>query len=162
MWKISCWRRKVTICNWKSRDVDANFVNRVLLHPVVYNELLMWNIQWTRISVNIMVFILCIFVTYTCCGQMPAAARSKHGSAAARLLGLRVRIPPGAWMSFSCECCVLSGTGLCVGLITCPEESCRVWCVLNVIVKPRHWGDPGPLGTVMPWKNMSDEKYTNH
>jgi len=25
------------------------------------------------------------------------------------LLGLRVRIPPGAWMSLSCECCLLSG-----------------------------------------------------
>jgi hypothetical protein len=32
-------------------------------------------------------------------------------------------------MFFSCECCVLSGRGLCVGLITRPEESYRVWCV---------------------------------
>jgi hypothetical protein len=32
-------------------------------------------------------------------------------------------------MSVSCECCVLSGRGLCVGLITRPEESYRVWCV---------------------------------
>jgi hypothetical protein len=31
-------------------------------------------------------------------------------------------------MSVSCECCVLSGTGMCVGLITRPEESYRVWC----------------------------------
>ena len=30
-------------------------------------------------------------------------------SVAARLLVLRVRIPPMAWMSFCCECCVLSG-----------------------------------------------------
>ena len=36
----------------------------------------------------------------------------------------------------SCECCVLSGRGLCVGLITNPEKSHRVWCVLSVIVKP--------------------------
>ena len=34
------------------------------------------------------------------------------GSAAARLLGLRVRIPPETWMSVSSECCVLSGKGL--------------------------------------------------
>jgi len=27
------------------------------------------------------------------------------------------------WMSFRCECCVLSGRGLCDGLITRPEES---------------------------------------
>jgi hypothetical protein len=26
-------------------------------------------------------------------------------------------------------CCVLSGRGLCVGPITCPEDSYRVWCV---------------------------------
>jgi hypothetical protein len=43
-----------------------------------------------------------------------------------------VRIPPGAWMSVSCECCVLSGRGLCDGLITCPEQSYQVWCVSKV------------------------------
>jgi len=42
---------------------------------------------------------------------------------AARLLGLWVRIPPESWMSVSFDCCVLSGRGLCVGLITSPEES---------------------------------------
>jgi hypothetical protein len=52
----------------------------------------------------------------------------KRGSAAARLLGLWVRIPPGAWMSVCCERCVLSSRGLCVGLITRPEESYREWC----------------------------------
>ena len=45
------------------------------------------------------------------------------GSAAVRLLELRVRIPPGAWMSVSCECCALSGRGLCDGPITRLEES---------------------------------------
>jgi hypothetical protein len=50
-------------------------------------------------------------------------------SAAARLLGLWVRIPLGAWICVCCECCVLSGRGLCDGLITCPEESYRMWCV---------------------------------
>jgi len=48
---------------------------------------------------------------------------------AARLPGLRVRIPPGSRTSVCCECCVLSGRGLCVGLITLPEESYKVWCV---------------------------------
>jgi hypothetical protein len=45
------------------------------------------------------------------------------------LLGLWVRIPPGAWMSVCCECCVLSGRGLCDELVLRPEESYRVWCV---------------------------------
>jgi hypothetical protein len=35
----------------------------------------------------------------------------------------------GAWMSVSCECCVLSGRGLCDELVPRPEESYRVWCV---------------------------------
>ena len=42
-------------------------------------------------------------------------------SVASRLLRLSVRIPPGAWMSVSCECFVLSGRTHCVGLITCRE-----------------------------------------
>jgi len=29
-----------------------------------------------------------------------------------------------------CECCVLSGRGLCDGLITRPEESYRLWRVI--------------------------------
>ena len=59
--------------------------------------------------------------------QWPSGLR--RGSAAARLLVLRIRIPPGAWMFVSCECCLLSGGGLCDGPIPRPEESYRVWCV---------------------------------
>jgi hypothetical protein len=47
---------------------------------------------------------------------------------ATRLLGLWVWTPPGAWMSVSYECCVLSGRGLCVRLTTRPEESYQMWC----------------------------------
>jgi hypothetical protein len=35
----------------------------------------------------------------------------------------------------SCECCVLSGTGLCDGPITRPEDSYRMWG-LSVTLKP--------------------------
>jgi hypothetical protein len=48
---------------------------------------------------------------------------------------LWVRIPPGAWMSVCCECCVLSGRRLCDGLITRPEEFYRLWRVVCVISK---------------------------
>jgi hypothetical protein len=51
-------------------------------------------------------------------------------SAAARLLRMWVRIPPGVWMSVCCECCVLSDRSLCVEPITRPEEPDRVWCVV--------------------------------
>jgi len=39
----------------------------------------------------------------------------RSGSAAARLLGMRVRVPREAWPLVCCEFCVLSGRGLCEG-----------------------------------------------
>jgi len=36
----------------------------------------------------------------------------------------------GLWTLACCECCVLSGRGLCDKLITSPEESYRKWCVV--------------------------------
>jgi hypothetical protein len=51
-------------------------------------------------------------------------------SAAASVLRLWVRIPPGSWMSVWCVCCVLSGRGLCDELIMRPEESYRLLCVV--------------------------------
>jgi hypothetical protein len=56
----------------------------------------------------------------------PEVARSKAWAGGARLLRLWVRILLGTWMSVSCERCVLSGRGLCIGLITRPEESYRL------------------------------------
>jgi hypothetical protein len=67
------------------------------------------------------------------------------GSAAVRLLELRVPIPPGAWMSVSCECCVLSRRGLCDGPISHRGVLPSIVC-LNVISKPQQWGGWGPLG----------------
>jgi len=63
-----------------------------------------------------------------CLSQWPRRLRRR--SAAARLLRMWVRIPPGAWMFVSCECCVLSGGGLCDVLITRPKDSYRLWCVI--------------------------------
>jgi len=54
----------------------------------------------------------------------------RRRSAAARLLRLWVRIPPGGMDVVCCECCVLSGRGLCDGLITYPEDCYRMWCVV--------------------------------
>jgi hypothetical protein len=85
---------------------------------------------------------------YPCRSQWPRGLR--RGSAAASLLGLRVRIPPGAWMSVFCECCVLWSRGLCDGLITRPEESYRVWCVWVRSWKLEKWGCLGPQGADEP------------
>jgi len=51
-------------------------------------------------------------------------------SSATRLLRSWVRIQPGAWKFVCCECCVLSGRGLCDKLITRPEESYWLWCIV--------------------------------
>ena len=74
----------------------------------------------------------------------------KRRSTAARLMRLWVRIPPGTWMSVWCECCVLSGRGLCDKLVTRPGGSYRLWCVVVCDLKHRECGDPGPLGNVAP------------
>jgi hypothetical protein len=54
----------------------------------------------------------------------------RHRSAAACLLRSWVWIPLGAWIFVCCEWCVLSGRGLCDELLTHPEESYRLWCVV--------------------------------
>jgi hypothetical protein len=50
----------------------------------------------------------------------------RRGSVATSLLGLRVRIPPEAWISVAFGCYVLSCRGLCDGPIARLEESYRV------------------------------------
>ena len=52
-----------------------------------------------------------------------------------------VRIPPGAWIFVCCECRVLSGRGLCDELITRPEESYRLCCVV-VYLETSRMGAP--------------------
>jgi len=65
-------------------------------------------------------------------------------SAAARLLRSWVRIPPGAWMFVCCECCVLSGRGLCDELIIRPEESYRLCCVVVCDLETSRMRRPWP------------------
>ena len=49
-------------------------------------------------------------------------------------------------MSVACECCVTSGRGLCVGLITRPEESNRVpECDREAAIMWRVWPTRGLL-----------------
>ena len=69
------------------------------------------------------IHILLYTILYVLCrSQWPRGLRRR--SAAARLLRSWVRIPPGgAWMFVCCECCVLSGRGLCDELISRPEKS---------------------------------------
>jgi coenzyme F420-reducing hydrogenase gamma subunit len=49
-------------------------------------------------------------------------------------------------MFVSCAVFVLSGRGLCLGLITSPEESYRVWCVSECDGKALIMRGPWPTG----------------
>ena len=59
-------------------------------------------------------------------------------------------------MEVCCECCVLSGRGLCDVLITHSDESYRLWCVvmcdLETVVNEEalaHWGLLGGWGKLI-------------
>ena len=88
--------------------------------------------------------IFIILIMFDGRSQLPRGLRCR--SAAVRLLRLWVRNPPG-YGCVCCECCVLSGRGLCDKLITRPEESYRLWCVvvcdLTTSLMRRPWP---PLG----------------
>jgi hypothetical protein len=59
---------------------------------------------------------------------------------------IAVSNPAGAWMSVSCECCVLSGRGLYVGLITRPGSppECGVSeCDCEASIMRRPWSTRG-------------------
>ena len=97
-----------------------------------------------------------IFVEYNQQGRSRWPRGLRRRSATARLLGLWVRIPPGAWMSVSCECCVLSSRGLCDGLITRPEESYRLWCVVECDLETSRMRRPWPTGGCCAKKKKKD------
>jgi hypothetical protein len=63
-------------------------------------------------------------------------------------------------MSVCCECCVLSGRGLCDELITRPEKSYRLWCVALFDLETSWMRRPWPMGAVKPKnKNKDNTSY---
>jgi hypothetical protein len=55
-------------------------------------------------------------------------------------------------MFVCCECCVLSGRGLCDELITHPEESYRLWCVIVCDLETSKWEGHDPRWVAEPQK----------
>ena len=84
----------------------------------------------------------CLLYVLTCRSQWPRGLRRR--SAAARLLRSWVRIQPGARIFVCCECCVLSGRGLCDELITRPKESYLLWCVVVCDLETSRMRRPWP------------------
>jgi hypothetical protein len=56
------------------------------------------------------------------------SGRAVCGRLSAEIVGSN---PTGTWMSVYCECCILLSRGHGDGLITRPEESCPLWCVVE-------------------------------
>ena len=109
-------------------------------------------IEWIIYIINreINLFVIYIFwstKSILCRSQWPR--RLRRWSAAVFLPGLRVRIPPKAWMAVCCECCVLLGRGLCDRLITRPEESYWVWRVVVCDRESSIMGRPLPTGGLL-------------
>ena len=95
----------VSLCTWKYLPVrfQTSCLNRVSIWPAS-------------------------IITNSCTSADPVAARSKAWVCVPSLAGIAGSNTTGD-MGGCCECCVLSGRGLCVGLITRTEESHRLWCV---------------------------------
>jgi hypothetical protein len=69
------------------------------------------------------------FIHYVCSCRTHWPRGLKRESAAARFLGFGFRVQLGCgYFSFVSVAC-LSGRGHCVGLISRPEESYRLWCI---------------------------------
>ena len=51
-------------------------------------------------------------------------------------------------MSVCCECCLLSGRVLCDELITRPEESYRLWCVVVCDLENLMNEEPYPISVI--------------
>jgi len=51
-------------------------------------------------------------------------------------------------MFVCCECLVLSGRGLCDKLITCLEESYRLWCIVVCDLENLMNEEPYPINVI--------------
>jgi len=133
------------ICCTNRQPVTVLFIHLFLLyfqtHDIFRPQGTIIKYHWWQFSAKTYYILI---VNLYCRSQWPRGLRRR--SAATRLLRLGVRIPPGAWMAVSCGCCVLSGRGLCDELITRPEESYRMWCVVVCDLETSLMRRPWPTG----------------
>jgi len=141
IWRCKSWHMRTP--ETQSRRYNPPNNNTMSLNrSIVYFK---WSIHCTTIFCCRLILIL----LWKCRYQWPHSLRCRPS--AARLLRSWVRFPPEAWMFVCCECCVLSGRGLCDEMITRPEESYRLWCVvlcdLEILWMRRPWPALGRSAT---------------
>jgi hypothetical protein len=90
-----------------------------------------WWPEFEIIRINKLMCIVYLLISYLRSSRSQRPRGLRRRSTAERLLGSWVRIPRGAWMFVFRAMVVLSGRGLCDGPIPRPEESYRLWCVIE-------------------------------
>jgi hypothetical protein len=116
-------------------------VNKIWLPNIVQR-----NITWSRYEFryrcidvfldNIIIGVYSLLFGRAVCGRSPAEIAGSN---------------PTGGMDVCCECCVLSGRGLCDELITLLEESYRLWCVVVCDLETSRMRSPRPaLGRSAP------------
>ena len=116
-------RRTYALYSWYQYFTLVAVKSGVCIGMVLYYPL-----QPSYLCCSIEFYLLFYYIYVFCRSQWPRGLRRR--SSAARLLRSWFPIPPGSWTCVCCECCVLSGRGLCDGLITRPEEFYRLWRVV--------------------------------
>ena len=124
-WFTDCYPHATSVLRMKGRGLKGHEESLLTFFWRVYQSLQSLGTDWTtgvRSPEGIAIF---HWVTMPSCrSQLPS--RLSRGSAADRLLGLQVRIPPRALMPDSCECCAV---GVCVigrSLVLRSPTSCGV------------------------------------
>ena len=136
---VGLWRRYIrkNLCNFSSVKTAESTKTSIQKIKIKFQYLRRIDTCRTRRSFN-----LWMPIQKMSQSQWPHGLRRR--STTARLLRSWVRIPPGAWIFVCCECCVLSGRGLCYELITRPEESYRLWCVVVCGLETPRMRSPWP------------------
>jgi hypothetical protein len=127
---------------------------RTRLHGAVSQKTHLHTRRCENLKSHITELLIVVSTDTTCRFQWPRGLRRR--SAAAWLLGSRVRMPLGAWM-FVCCVVLCRQRGLCDGLITRPEESYRVSMCVCVIKKPRKGRPKGPSWTLRACEWMNEQ-----
>jgi hypothetical protein len=117
------------------RRRKINLMQAIYLHSEHHTE----HIN-TLYGQNILYFNVKLGVSYS----IHTVERSKASVYVRSLAGITGSNPAGD-MDVCCECCVLSGRGLCDGLIPRPEESYRLWCAIVYDLKKSSMRRPWPL-----------------
>ena len=141
---------KQYILNIKSVFFEASgILHAMRMHPIVMCGLPRSTIFFHIISQTVRYFKtikgiehkMCVLIFSTNLSEQFLILRRSEPQAA-HLLRSWFQIPLGAWIFVCCECRVLSGRGLCDELITRPEESYRLWCVVVCDLETSKIGAP--------------------